>query len=1348
VTASLWLDDGVPTYELEYQGRTVLQPSTLGLTASDGAYAAPFTLVSTGTVTHTGTWHDDFGTRSTVPDSYTELTTTLESASGHELSIVLRAYDEGLGFRYVLGQEQGRAAFTIGSEQSTFDLVDDATVLAHPNGHQQNTPTVTPATGLTAGMTYARPLTVLGDGYAATITESDQLDYTRMFLTPLDVASGTLVSKLDGATGGVNLGTGWTDTPVKVDVSSTSFSTPWRTVVLGDDEGELLDHGYLVKSLAAPSALEDTSWVHPGRQFRGTTLTTPGGKAAVDFAAERNLDYVLFDAGWYGPEGSATNLYAPIANFDPATIGTYARSKGVKIILYVNYRALWAHYQAGTLDDWFHYAADNWGVGGIKFGFVPVGSQLATTTVYDWVSLAADAHLVVDIHDELLPTGVERTYPNLLTTEGVFGDEENPSATQDLTSLFTRGVVGPSDHTWCFMLTRNTSRSFRYASTIVWSTGLQTLYWYDSGPTTFNPAPELWDNLPAAWDETRTLEASVTDHATVARRSGDSWYIGAITSADRTATIDLGFLAAGTVYRAAAFAPTSTDTANGLGSGTFLVDSHTVLSPAMKASTGYALRLTPATATDLAQLPRYEELAGAASALEARIDAVGPITAANLVAKRGEVEAIRSALDALPGDVAATVGNQQTLRDAEATIATLVGSVADMQNVRLLEGATTFAREGTPADGNYLNAFDANPATYYDGRAGAFFGVHTTSPVVLAGIGYVARATFETRMIGNVIEGSNDGTTWTELYKITTPPLTNPGSQTAVMTSPASRLPYTYFRYAVGTAQFGNVADLEFFTAPANDYTGLDALLSQAQALHEDDWASGWPTLENALHYAQEAREQTPTAAYLAIVTDALDDALDGLTPVTVHATATPSVSGDAVVGEELTATTGAWLPSFTATSVGWERDGTTVPGATGTTYTLTAADYGHEITAVVTGSAGTTSQVTRSAATAPVTETTAPTVSMSTPAVPGESGWYTAPVLLTVMGDDDLSGVDTLEARLDDGPWAAAAAPFTLDDGDTVVSARSTDRAGNVSDVVSERFRVDATAPVSAARLDPQARTLTLVGADATSGLAALEYRVASSTDWQTWSAPLDLGPGATTIAYRGRDVAGNVEPTHVIDVPAQTAPVAATVTVASVTSPAVQGDDVVVSVGVAGTGGEATGTVTVLEGSTVLATGALVGGRVALALPSSLAVGPHHLRVVYSGDDAFAASEDAVDLTVEAAPVVTPPVVPPVTPPTTHPAKARSKVTARVKVTKAGRIKVKVTVTSAHHGRPTGKVTLLAGKKHPKKLKKVTLRKHGKTSVTSKRLKPGRYKVKVRYLGSSTVKTSHSKKVTVRVR
>ena len=313
-----------------------------------------------------------------------------------------------------------------------------------------------------------------------------------------------------------------------------------------DNEGKLPEHSYLIKSLSPapdPSIFADTSWIQPGKAIRVTALTTSNAEKTCDFAVTHNIEWVEADAGWYGSETdqAANDNIVPISGFDPKAIGDYCAAKGKKFMLYVNYRGLDSYDQRGLLDDLFNQLVA-WNVDGVKFGFVPQGDQADTKKVYGWVKTAAQSKLAVDIHDEMLPTGLERTYPNILSMEGIHGDETNPTPQQDLGYIFTRGVNGAADHTWVWgQPSRNTSKSFRYAGPIVYASPIQFLYWYD-GPTVVNSTPELWDNLPTVWDESRFLEQRVNNYVTVARKHNNEWWIGSLTAVNRTATISLSFL--------------------------------------------------------------------------------------------------------------------------------------------------------------------------------------------------------------------------------------------------------------------------------------------------------------------------------------------------------------------------------------------------------------------------------------------------------------------------------------------------------------------------------------------------------------------------------------------------------------------------------------------------------------------------------------------------------------------------------------------------------------------------------------------------------------------------------------
>ncbi|MEU8781889.1 glycoside hydrolase family 97 N-terminal domain-containing protein [Streptomyces sp. NPDC048637] len=601
-----WLgSDGEPRYEVDYKGKKVIENSRLGLVtvttpdviADRMDYTRGLKVVgdpNVGFRDHSGSWQDNFGSRSTMSDNYRELTVKLQAPNGFRFDIVFRAYDEGVAFKYVFPKSATVPTFKIGKESSEFNLDRTATAYVSPNESQQAAVVKKSVDQLNdPSAIYARPMTVVGNGYAVGLTEANQNDYARMMLKPVGATPGTTESG--------TLQSWLKENPVSVDRSAKDFSSPWRTFVLGDNEGMVVERSHLIKTLSpAPDTVAnpnyaDTSWIKPGTVLRPMSLNTADCKNVIDTMVARNIDYLGIDAGWYGSENdpAKNNPIIPIPNFDPKAIGDYAHSKGKKVILYVNYRGLVSYYQQGKLDSLFQQFSE-WNIDGVKFGFVPVGSQATTGMVYDWVKMAASHKLVVDIHDEMLSTGVERTYPNLLTMEGVRGDEENPDAAGDIRTLFTRGVNGAADHTWTHSLARHTSKSFRYAGAVAFYSPLQFLYWYDTPAKINNTTPELWDNLPTTWDYTKFLEAKNEEYATVSRKSGNEWWIGSLSAVSRTANISLAnILPAGVKYRAAIFEQDPSNPDMGVVTKVQVVDSSTVLKPVMTANSGYAVRLSP-----------------------------------------------------------------------------------------------------------------------------------------------------------------------------------------------------------------------------------------------------------------------------------------------------------------------------------------------------------------------------------------------------------------------------------------------------------------------------------------------------------------------------------------------------------------------------------------------------------------------------------------------------------------------------------------------------------------------------------------------------------------------------------
>ncbi len=258
-----------------------------------------------------------------------------------------------------------------------------------------------------------------------------------------------------------------------------------------------------------------------------------------------------------------------------------------------------------------------WGVAGVKFGFVHVGSHRWTSWVHEAVRKAARYHLMVDIHDEYRPTGYSRTYPNLLTQEGVYGNECMPEADHNTILPFTRFLAGPADYTICYYHQAGikdvkgirTTSAHQLALAVIFYSPLQFVFWYDK-PSDYQDEPEIsfFEHLPTVWDDTRVVLGEIGTYAAVARRGGTGWFVGAITNNQgRVLDIPLTFLEPGRSYVATLY----TDGGDQVHTRTHvriersLVTAQTVVNAHLKPSGGMAIELRPARAEDMQFLRPY-----------------------------------------------------------------------------------------------------------------------------------------------------------------------------------------------------------------------------------------------------------------------------------------------------------------------------------------------------------------------------------------------------------------------------------------------------------------------------------------------------------------------------------------------------------------------------------------------------------------------------------------------------------------------------------------------------------------------------------------------------------------------
>jgi alpha-glucosidase len=532
-------DGGIPAYRIDYLGRPVVLESRLGL---EPDFMDGFEVTGVSTNRSEGQWTNSFGERKVVPDNYRELNVDLKHAEGRLVRLTFRAYNEGAALRYTF-PAQSLDRFLFSGERTEFRFPPQTYGYSAYGTEDEyrriETAQIQPYC--------ERPLTLeYANGLFACVTEAANTDYPRMMLSPLADVPGALVSALGGNTSNTAARNMRHDPTVTV---LPPFSSPWRMVVVGQKAGDLLERNYLMLNLNPPNALADTSWIKPGKVIREVTLSTAGGLACVDFAATHGLQYVHFDAGWYGPEGSTPTAASvhPSRDLDLPRVIEYGASKGIGVTLYVNKLALTN--QIDILPALYR----NWGVKGIKFGFVNVGPQQDTRWLLEAIRRCAANQIMVNVHDGYRATGCERTYPNLMTVEGIRGNEHMPTPEHNCTLPFTRYVGGIGDYTVCYYNNRiQTTHAHQLAMAVVSFSPLQWVFWYDR-PSDCRDEPEIefFREVPTVWDDTRVINGEIGRFATIARQSGDDWFIGTINDSEaRQLQVPLDFLVEGRSYTA------------------------------------------------------------------------------------------------------------------------------------------------------------------------------------------------------------------------------------------------------------------------------------------------------------------------------------------------------------------------------------------------------------------------------------------------------------------------------------------------------------------------------------------------------------------------------------------------------------------------------------------------------------------------------------------------------------------------------------------------------------------------------------------------------------------------------
>ena len=560
-------------YSVTFKGDPLLADSPLGI-EFEGAPPLDhdFEVVGQSRRTVDESWKNKFGARRHVRDHYQELEVSLREKQppGRRLDLIFRAYDEGVAFRYSLPQQPGLDRFVISAERTGFYFAREAYGWALDLGSY-----TTPYEHeyLRESFVDIRPDSIVGlpllvetpGGPWSALLESDLTDYAGMYVGGATgagnkVIDNAIVSKLSPLPGH----------PGEAVIGQVPKMTPWRVLLVGLTPGSLIENSDLVLNLSQPNSLKDTSWIEPGKaawdwwsgSYAANVQFKPGMNTAtmehyVDFAAEHHFEYMLIDAGWapHGEGYEQEDITRYVPEVDVPAIVAHAHQKHVKVML-------WCHWtnvkkQADVAFPLF----EKWGVSGVKVDFMNRDDQEMVNFYQETVAKAAEHHLTVDFHGAYKPTGLRRTYPNLLTREGVMGLEyskvsyrETPMHTT--TIPFTRMLAGPMDYTpGCFSnATREQFRprevqpmcqGTRASQLAMYVVYLSPLVMISDYPENYDhkPGMEFLDKVPTVWDETIVPNGEPARFVTIARRNGANWYLGAMTNWEsRDLDIPLTFL--------------------------------------------------------------------------------------------------------------------------------------------------------------------------------------------------------------------------------------------------------------------------------------------------------------------------------------------------------------------------------------------------------------------------------------------------------------------------------------------------------------------------------------------------------------------------------------------------------------------------------------------------------------------------------------------------------------------------------------------------------------------------------------------------------------------------------------
>ncbi|MEJ5996361.1 glycoside hydrolase family 97 protein [Pedobacter sp. Du54] len=574
---SFKLTPKMPLYQVSYEGTALINYSELGFNFKEsGVFGA--NLKQPKAVFSQADENYDLvvGKTKTVHYQYKQVIIPLieKKENGKTINLVVRAFNDGLAFRYEFPKQSNWDSYILTEEKSHFNLSQNPKITSllfkNTNNSHEGLYNKTTLNDFVSKELMDMPaLFEYPNKVFMAITEANLRNYAGMYLVKSGLGLKSELSPLPG------------QQEIKVK-AILPHQTPWRVLLISNRVGALIESNILT-SLNDPSRIKDTSWLKPGKTsfhwWNGDvvpdTSFVPGAnfetnKYYIDFCAKNNIEYhsvigyggfAWYPNDWpnYGHQGTYSDVTKTIASLDMKKICDYAKSKGVAIHVWVNWKALYPQLEAAFTQ------FEKWGIKGMMVDFLDRDDQEMVNIQEEILQKAANHHLFIQFHGAYKPTGLSRTYPNEFTREGTWNYEQNKwrktgiTPEHDLDIAFTRLLAGATDyHLGGFRAVKPEEFKTHYIRPLMVNTRTHMLAMYvvlESYLTMVADYPEAYEgqpgfdfiqNVPTSWDETKVLNAEVGGFLTVARRKGNDWYIGTINnSIARNLKISLAFLPAG-----------------------------------------------------------------------------------------------------------------------------------------------------------------------------------------------------------------------------------------------------------------------------------------------------------------------------------------------------------------------------------------------------------------------------------------------------------------------------------------------------------------------------------------------------------------------------------------------------------------------------------------------------------------------------------------------------------------------------------------------------------------------------------------------------------------------------------